>query len=47
METLSMREWAKYRDRLKRISQKAADEFRDAVFAKNGRWSGVGLGNIP
>lgn len=47
METISLNEWVKYRDLLTRLSQKAADEFRDAVFNVNGKWGGVGLGEIP
>ena len=45
--TVSLTEWTKYRDLLAKLSQKAADEFRDAVWNKSGRWGGVGLGNIP
>lgn len=45
--TVSLNEWAKYRDMLAKLSKKAADEFRDAVFSVNGRWKGVGLANIP
>lgn len=45
--TLSLSEWAKYRDLLTKISQKAADEFKDAVWGANGRWKGAGLGAIP
>lgn len=45
--TISMNEWAKYRDLLAKINQKAADEFRDAIWGANGRWHGVGIGNIP
>lgn len=47
MNTLTLNEWERYRNILKSLSQKAADEFRDAVFNNNGRWGGVGLGNIP
>lgn len=47
MATISLSEWSKYRDLLSRISEKAADEFRDAVFKADGRFEGVGLGNIP
>lgn len=47
MDTLKLNEWIKYRDILKNLSQKAADEFRDAVFNVNGKWGGVGLGEIP
>lgn len=45
--TLSLAEWAKYRDLLSKLSQTAADEFRDAIWGANGRFGGVGLGNIP
>lgn len=45
--TVTLNEWAKYRDLLAKLSQTAADEFRDAVWGANGRWRGVGLGNIP
>lgn len=30
-----------------RLSQTAADEFRDAVWKKGGRWNAAGLGGIP
>lgn len=45
--TVSLNEWVKYRDLLAKLSQKAADEFRDAVWSVSGRWGGVGLANIP
>lgn len=45
--TVSLNEWTKYRDLLAKLSQKAADEFRDAVWSVSGRWGGVGLANIP
>ena len=45
--TVSLDEWVKYRDLLAQLSQKAADEFRDAVWSASGRWGGVGLANIP
>lgn len=45
--TVSLDEWVKYRDLLAKLSQKAADEFRDAVWSASGRWGGVGLANIP
>lgn len=45
--TVTLDEWSKYRDLLAKLSQKAADEFRDAVWNENGRWGGVGLANIP
>lgn len=45
--TVSLDEWTKYRDLLAKLSQKAADEFRDAVWGASGRWGGVGLANIP
>lgn len=45
--TVSLNEWVKYRDLLAKLSQKAADEFRDAVWSASGRWGGVGLANIP
>ena len=44
---MTLAEWTKYRDILKKIDDKAADEFRDAVFNVNGRFKGVGLANIP
>lgn len=47
MEAISISEWTKYRDLLKKLSETAADEFRDAVWGANGRWKGVGLGGIP
>jgi len=45
--TITLDEWVKYRDLLAKLNKKAADEFRDAVWGANGRWHGVGLGNIP
>ena len=45
--TVSLEEWTKYRDLLAKLSQKAADEFRDAVWGVSGKWGGVGLANIP
>lgn len=47
MDTLTLKQWTKYRDLLKKINDKAAEEFRDAVFNVNGRWHGVGLSQIP
>ena len=47
MFTMTLDEWAKYRDLLKKLSDKAAEEFRDAVFSESGRWHGIGLANIP
>ena len=44
---MSMHEWKRYRDILKNISDKAANDFRDAVWSANGKWKGAGLGNIP
>lgn len=45
--TVSLDEWTKYRDLLAKLNQKAADEFRDAVWGVSGRWGGIGLANIP
>ena len=45
--TVSLEEWTKYRALVAKLSQKAADEFRDAVWSASGRWGGVGLANIP
>ena len=45
--TVTLNEWTKYRDLLAKLSNKAAEEFRDAVWGANGRWAGVGLANIP
>lgn len=47
METISLNTWIKYKNLLANLSQKAADEFRDAVFSTGGKWGGAGLGNIP
>lgn len=47
MSTLSLSEWGRYRDILAKLNQAAADEFRDAVFKKDGLFGGVGLANIP
>lgn len=35
------------RDELAKISPQAADALRDAVWHKDGKWHGVGLGGIP
>lgn len=45
--TVTLNEWTKYRDLLAKLSNKAAEEFRNAVWGANGRWKGVGLANIP
>ena len=45
--TVSLEEWTRYRDLLAKLSQKAADEFRNAVWSASGRWGGVGLAGIP
>ena len=45
--TLSLSEWAKYRDLLTKLSTKAADEFKDAVWKTGGRFNGAGLTAIP
>lgn len=45
--TMSLSEWTRYRDILKSLSQKAADEFRDAVWKRGGKWDAAGLGGIP
>lgn len=47
MRTLSPSEWNKYKNILVRLSETAADEFRDAVWKASGYFGGVGLGNIP
>lgn len=47
MTNITLKEWEKYRDLLSGLSQQAADEFRDAVFKKTGKFKGVGLANIP
>lgn len=45
--TITLDEWARYRDILASMSQQAADEFRNAVWNKSGYFGGVGLSNIP
>lgn len=45
--SLTLAQWTKYKDMLARVSEKAAEEFRDAVFSTNGRFKGVGIKNIP
>lgn len=47
MRTLTLSEWEKYRDILSKLSETAAEEFRDAVWKASGYFGGVGLGNIP
>lgn len=46
-DTITLNQWQRYRDILKKLSDKAADEFRDAVWSQTGYFKGVGLGNIP
>lgn len=46
-DTLTLEQWTRYKNILARLSDKAAEEFRDAVWNVNGRWKGVGLGQIP
>lgn len=45
--TMSLDEWVGYKNILAKLSQRAVEEFRDAVWNINGRWGGVGLGEIP
>lgn len=45
--TLTLAQWTRYRDILRRLSDKAAEEFRRAVWSESGRWHGAGLGGIP
>lgn len=47
MVTLSLSQWTQYRDILKKIDERAADEFRDGVWRIGGRFEAVGLGKIP
>lgn len=47
METLGLNTWTKYKNLLAKLSNQAAEEFRDAVWNVNGKWHGAGLGNIP
>ena len=44
--TLTLDEWTQYRDVLRKLNEKAADEFRDAVWNINGKWKGIGLGFV-
>lgn len=46
MATMPLNVWVKYKDLLAKISQKAADEFREAVFSTKGYFKGVGLASI-
>jgi hypothetical protein len=46
MATMPLDTWVKYKNLLAKISDEAAKEFRDAVFNVNGRFGGVGLGQI-
>lgn len=46
MLTMRLSEWVRYRDILSKLSAKAAEEFSYAVWNKNGRFKGVGLGGI-
>ena len=43
MLTMPLKEWTRYRDILAKMSQQAADEFRDAVFKAGGILSPTGL----
>lgn len=45
--TISLSEWQKYKDLLRKIDEKAAEEFAHAVWYSSGKFKGVGLGNIP
>lgn len=47
MAIVPLKDWHRYRDVLARINVKAADDFRDAIWNKNGPFKGVGLNNIP
>ena len=44
--SISLDEWTKYRDVLRQMSEKAADEFRDAVWVYGGKFNAAGLGYI-
>ena len=46
MATMPLDTWVKYKNLLAKISDEAANEFRDAVFNVNGKFKGVGLGQI-
>lgn len=46
MATMPLDTWVKYKNLLAKISNEAANEFRDAVFNVNGKFGGVGLGGI-
>lgn len=46
MATMPLKTWTKYKNLLAQISDKAAEEFRDAVWNANGKFGGVGLANI-
>ena len=45
MNTLTMKEWQKYKNILAKCSQQAEDEFIEAI--QSGILGGVGFGNIP
>lgn len=45
--TLTLNQWERYRNILRKLSDKAAEEFRDAVWNVNGYFHGAGLGGIP
>lgn len=44
--TITLNEWAKYRDLLSKLNNKAADEFRDYFFKAYGELGGIGLNGI-
>ena len=47
MVTMTLNEWTRYRDLLKRLSDLAAGDFRDAVFKAGGKFGAAGLDKIP
>ena len=47
MVTMTLNEWTRYRDLLKRLSDLAAGDFRDAVFKAGGKFGAAGLCLIP
>lgn len=44
--TITLNEWAKYRNMLAKINNKAAEEFRNYFFSAHGELGGVGLSGI-
>lgn len=47
VQLLTLTQWNRYRNILRQLSDKAAEEFRIAVWDPSGRWHGAGIDGIP